>query len=82
MSATARRYRKRHQADLRALRDQGCTCHPDLYDMPRELWPAGVIGGAFVLHQTGCVFGDRVAKLNAAGITPSVFHHTKAGCQR
>lgn len=82
MSATARRYRARAKTDLRALREEGCTCRPDLHAIPRDLWPDGVTDALFVHHQTGCVLGDRVAALNAKGITPSMVHAAPARCER
>ena len=62
MSASARRFRRRHTSD-----------QPDMIDLPRFLWPAGVSDGVYVHHQTGCVFGDRVAKINALGVVPAMY---------
>ena len=81
MSATGRRFRGRNRRNIHALKEKGCTCCPDLHDIPRSLWPAGAVDGTFVRHQVGCELGDRVAALNALGILPSILHQVR-GCDR
>lgn len=73
--------RQARRTQLRRLRDEGCTCSPGLVDVPRSEWPTGAVDGLYVIHETGCPFGDRFVPINALGITPFVFYAVR-GCGR
>ncbi len=69
------------RAATRGLHKLGCRCRPDVFDVPRALWPEGARSGAFIQHQTGCPFGTRVAALNAQGVIPALIDRPER-CER
>ncbi len=74
--------RAERRSVLHSVRRLGCNCAPEIVAVPREMWPsAAVVSGHFVSHESGCPLGDRVLRLNAKGIVPSLFEHT-ARCAR
>jgi hypothetical protein len=74
--------RRAERIELRKMREEGCTCRPDITDTPKAEWPTGTVDMVYVRHQTGCAFGDRVFRdFNTLGIVPAFGYRTK-GCTR
>ncbi len=78
------RRRAHRRGALADLRRHGCTCRPQMLEVPGIDTPSGPTGiGYAVQHQAGCPLGSIFVDANRAGRTPIVLvQGAPWGCER